>query len=111
LVLLVAAYVPSRNRTALDGVPRLIPREDEAVSAAAADILRREGIDMRLNVKSLKVEKRGEGIAINLGAQRCCQTSRRYEGSASPLFSPDQWKSSRSRSVRSFSRTGRRARR
>src|SRR5260370_13426005 len=41
---------------------RLIPNEDEDVSAAVKDILEREGIDIRLNAECIRFAKRGEEI-------------------------------------------------
>jgi pyruvate/2-oxoglutarate dehydrogenase complex dihydrolipoamide dehydrogenase (E3) component len=46
--------------------PRLIPREDEDVSTAVAGFLAREGIDVRLNAKCLRVSKTGEDIVMQL---------------------------------------------
>ena len=46
--------------------PRLIPREDEDVSAAVAAFLAREGIDVRLRAKCLGVSKRGDDIAMTV---------------------------------------------
>src|SRR6202453_2588784 len=43
---------------------RLISREDEDVSAAIADILTREGIDVRLAAKLLRIDKQGDDIAM-----------------------------------------------
>jgi pyruvate/2-oxoglutarate dehydrogenase complex dihydrolipoamide dehydrogenase (E3) component len=52
--------------TIIEMGPRLIQNEDEDVSAAAHDILAREGIDIRLNAKCISVTKRGDGIAMTL---------------------------------------------
>jgi pyruvate/2-oxoglutarate dehydrogenase complex dihydrolipoamide dehydrogenase (E3) component len=52
--------------TIIEMAPRLIPREDEDTSAAIADILKAEGIDVHLDVRGLKVAKRGTEIAVNL---------------------------------------------
>src|SRR5436190_20265713 len=49
--------------------PRLIAREDEDVSTAVAEILRGEGIDIRLSVHGLKVAKRGKEIAVSLDSE------------------------------------------
>jgi pyruvate/2-oxoglutarate dehydrogenase complex dihydrolipoamide dehydrogenase (E3) component len=46
--------------------PRLIPREDEDVSAAVAEFLAREGIDIRLNARCLGVSQHGDDIALKL---------------------------------------------
>jgi pyruvate/2-oxoglutarate dehydrogenase complex dihydrolipoamide dehydrogenase (E3) component len=52
--------------TVIELAPRLIPREDEDVSAAVADILKAEGIDIHLGVQGLHVAKRDEEVAVNL---------------------------------------------
>ncbi len=52
--------------TVMEMAPRLIPREDEDVSAAVADILKAEGIDLRLGVAGMRIARRGEDIAITL---------------------------------------------
>jgi pyruvate/2-oxoglutarate dehydrogenase complex dihydrolipoamide dehydrogenase (E3) component len=54
--------------TVIETASRLIPREDEDTSAAVADILRGEGIDVRLNAKGLEVDKRGKTIVFSLAA-------------------------------------------
>jgi pyruvate/2-oxoglutarate dehydrogenase complex dihydrolipoamide dehydrogenase (E3) component len=51
--------------TVIELAPRLIPREDEDVSAAVADILRAEGIDIRLGVQGLRVAKRGAEVVVS----------------------------------------------
>jgi len=45
--------------------PRLVGREDEDVSAGILDILKAEGIDVRLSARDLTVEKRGDDIVVN----------------------------------------------
>ncbi|MFL5259465.1 MAG: FAD-containing oxidoreductase [Hyphomicrobiales bacterium] len=50
--------------TVVEMAPRLVAREDEDVSEAIADILRREGITLRLNARCLAVSKRGKDIAV-----------------------------------------------
>ena len=55
--------------TVIEMAPRLIPREDEDTSSAVADILKAEGIDIRLGVRGLKVAKCGKEIAVNLEAE------------------------------------------
>jgi pyruvate/2-oxoglutarate dehydrogenase complex dihydrolipoamide dehydrogenase (E3) component len=54
--------------------PRLIGREDEDVSSAIQDILRAEGIELRLNAECLSVRKEADGISLGLdchdGAER-----------------------------------------
>jgi len=46
----------------------LIAREDEDVSRAVADILKEEGIDIRLGSKVVGMEKLGDKIAVNIEA-------------------------------------------
>src|SRR5262249_36441151 len=55
--------------TVIEMAPRLIPREDEDISAAVADILKAEGIDIRLRVHGMSVAKRGKEIAISLDSE------------------------------------------
>ena len=45
---------------------RLIPRDDEDISAAVREIVEAEGVDVRLNAECTAVEKRGSGIAVKL---------------------------------------------
>jgi pyruvate/2-oxoglutarate dehydrogenase complex dihydrolipoamide dehydrogenase (E3) component len=52
--------------TIIEMAPRLIPREDEDVSAAIADILEGEGIDLRLSVHGMSIAKRNNDIAVTL---------------------------------------------
>lgn len=52
--------------TVVEMAPRLVAREDEDVSEAIADILRREGIALRLNARCLAVSKRGKEIAVTV---------------------------------------------
>jgi pyruvate/2-oxoglutarate dehydrogenase complex dihydrolipoamide dehydrogenase (E3) component len=54
--------------TVIETASRLIPREDEDTSAAVADVLRCEGIDIRVNAKDLEVDKRGNTIVFKLAA-------------------------------------------
>ncbi len=48
--------------------PRLIAREDEDTSAAVADILKGEGIDVHVGVRELKLAKRGNETAASFGS-------------------------------------------
>ena len=50
--------------------PRVIPREDEDVSAAVAAFLTREGIGLRLNANCLRVSKRNDEIVMALDCQQ-----------------------------------------
>ncbi len=45
---------------------RLIPRDDEDISAAVREIVEAEGVDVCLNAECTAVEKRGSGIAVKL---------------------------------------------
>jgi pyruvate/2-oxoglutarate dehydrogenase complex dihydrolipoamide dehydrogenase (E3) component len=49
--------------------PRLIPSEDEDVSAAVADILEREGIHLRLSARCIHVSPRGDEIAVGVDCE------------------------------------------
>jgi pyruvate/2-oxoglutarate dehydrogenase complex dihydrolipoamide dehydrogenase (E3) component len=55
--------------TVIEAAPRLIAREDEDVSAAVADILKGEGIDIRLQVHGMRVARRGKDIAVSLDSE------------------------------------------
>jgi pyruvate/2-oxoglutarate dehydrogenase complex dihydrolipoamide dehydrogenase (E3) component len=48
----------------IEALPRLVAREDEDISAGIADILTREGIDIRVGAKALAVKKQGNGVAV-----------------------------------------------
>ncbi len=52
--------------TIIEMAPRLIPKEDEDVSAAIKEILEREGIHVRLNARCISLERRGENIAAGV---------------------------------------------
>jgi pyruvate/2-oxoglutarate dehydrogenase complex dihydrolipoamide dehydrogenase (E3) component len=52
--------------TVIEFGPRLIPREDEDVSQAVADFLKEEGIDVRVDTKTIGVEKHGNSIAAKI---------------------------------------------
>jgi pyruvate/2-oxoglutarate dehydrogenase complex dihydrolipoamide dehydrogenase (E3) component len=52
--------------TILEMGPRLIPREDEDVSAAVREILEAEGIDVRVNAKCIAFSRQGEEIAARV---------------------------------------------
>lgn len=55
------------NITVIERGPRVIGHEDEDVSAAVKDILADEGIDIRLNAKSLSFSKHGASVKIAIG--------------------------------------------
>lgn len=58
--------------------PRLVHREDEAVSEAIRHILEDEGINIRLNAECIGVAKHGERVAVNL---ECSDGDKRVVGS------------------------------
>jgi pyruvate/2-oxoglutarate dehydrogenase complex dihydrolipoamide dehydrogenase (E3) component len=55
--------------TVIEMARRLIAREDEDVSAAVADILRSEGIDVRLGAQCITVAKRDGKISVGLDCE------------------------------------------
>jgi pyruvate/2-oxoglutarate dehydrogenase complex dihydrolipoamide dehydrogenase (E3) component len=57
------------NVTVIEAAPRLIAREDEDVSAAVAEILKGEGIDLRLGVHGMRMARRGKDIVVNLDSE------------------------------------------
>lgn len=52
--------------TVVEVGPRLVPHEDEDVSAAIVDILTKEGITVRLNAKCLRVAKQGRDVVMTI---------------------------------------------
>jgi pyruvate/2-oxoglutarate dehydrogenase complex dihydrolipoamide dehydrogenase (E3) component len=50
--------------TVVEMKPRLVSHEDEDVSAAIADILRQEGIHLRLNARCIALKPHPEGLAV-----------------------------------------------
>jgi pyruvate/2-oxoglutarate dehydrogenase complex dihydrolipoamide dehydrogenase (E3) component len=46
--------------------PRLVGREDEDVSAAIHEILRAEGVELRLGAECLSVQKEADGLSVGL---------------------------------------------
>ena len=52
--------------TVLEALPRLVPREDEDMSTAIADILTSGGIDVRVGAKALAVKKTGDGVVVEI---------------------------------------------
>jgi pyruvate/2-oxoglutarate dehydrogenase complex dihydrolipoamide dehydrogenase (E3) component len=52
--------------TILEHSPRLVPHEDEDVSDAIREILKAEGIDIRLSTRCTHVNRSGEDIVLNL---------------------------------------------
>jgi pyruvate/2-oxoglutarate dehydrogenase complex dihydrolipoamide dehydrogenase (E3) component len=57
--------------TVIELAPRLIPREDEDVSTAVADILRSEDISLHMRVGNLRVSRRSGGVvAVNFTSRK-----------------------------------------
>jgi pyruvate/2-oxoglutarate dehydrogenase complex dihydrolipoamide dehydrogenase (E3) component len=52
--------------TVVEMAPRLVPREDEEVSAAIREILEAEGIEIRLESECIQFEPRGAEIAVGV---------------------------------------------
>ncbi len=52
--------------TIIERSPRLIARDDEDVSEAVREILEQEGVNIRLEAECIRVERRGEQVAVNL---------------------------------------------
>ena len=52
--------------TVVEMGPRLVGREDEDVSAAIEEILRAEGIELRLGAECLSVQKEADGLSVGL---------------------------------------------
>lgn len=52
--------------TLIEQKPHLVAREDEDISAAVAEILRREGIDICVNARVLQVRKHGNNTVVSL---------------------------------------------
>jgi pyruvate/2-oxoglutarate dehydrogenase complex dihydrolipoamide dehydrogenase (E3) component len=52
--------------TVVEMGPRLVGREDEDVSAAIQEILRAEGIELRLGAQCLSVQKDADGISVGV---------------------------------------------
>ena len=56
--------------TVVELAPRLIAREDTDVSMAVADVLRGEGVDVRVDAKQLRVAKAGSDIIADFVCER-----------------------------------------
>jgi pyruvate/2-oxoglutarate dehydrogenase complex dihydrolipoamide dehydrogenase (E3) component len=52
--------------TVIEMAPRLIPREDEDISAAITEILEREGIEIRTGARCISVKKQKAGVALGV---------------------------------------------
>jgi pyruvate/2-oxoglutarate dehydrogenase complex dihydrolipoamide dehydrogenase (E3) component len=55
--------------TIVERETRLVPHEDEDVSAAVKDILEKEGIHIRLRAECINFEPRGEDVAVGVNCQ------------------------------------------
>jgi pyruvate/2-oxoglutarate dehydrogenase complex dihydrolipoamide dehydrogenase (E3) component len=55
--------------TIVEKEPRLVPHEDEDVSAAVKDILEKEGIQIRLSAECINFKRRGEDVAVGVTCQ------------------------------------------
>ena len=55
--------------TVVEMAPRLVSREDPEVSLGLEAILAREGVNVRLNAKCLRVEKRGDGVTMHVSCE------------------------------------------
>ena len=55
--------------TVVEMAPRPIPREDEEVGDAIKQILEREGIQVRLDAECLRLERRGDEVAIQVSCE------------------------------------------
>ena len=66
------------DATVIELAPRLIAREDGDVSEAVTTILKREGIDVRVDAKCLSVARHGSDIAVEVG---CSDGSKTVIGS------------------------------
>lgn len=64
--------------TVIEMNDRLIARDDEDVSVSVKEILENEGIEIRLNAACMRVEKCGNGVAVNV---QCESGVPRVEGS------------------------------
>ena len=55
--------------TVVEMQDRLIPRDDEDVSAAVKEILENEGVEVRLKAECVAFEKRGNGVAMTVSCE------------------------------------------
>lgn len=54
--------------TIIERAPQLLAREDEDVAQVVLDILREDGIEVRLQTTANKVERMGEGVKLKVGS-------------------------------------------
>lgn len=64
--------------TIVERASRLIAREDEDVTQGVLEILRNDGVEVRLNAECMSVEKRGADVAVRLD---CAEGAREVVGS------------------------------
>ena len=64
--------------TIIEKGPRLIARDDEDVSAAVKEILEQEGVNIHLESKCIRAEKKGKGVVVKLD---CDGATREVTGS------------------------------
>jgi pyruvate/2-oxoglutarate dehydrogenase complex dihydrolipoamide dehydrogenase (E3) component len=55
--------------TVVEMGPRIVGREDEDVSIAIQDLLRAEGISLRLSAQCLSVQKEADGLSVGLSCE------------------------------------------
>jgi pyruvate/2-oxoglutarate dehydrogenase complex dihydrolipoamide dehydrogenase (E3) component len=55
--------------TVVEMLDRLIPRDDEDVSAEVKSILENEGVEVRLKAECVALEKRGDGVAMTVSCE------------------------------------------
>jgi len=63
--------------TVVEMGPRVVGREDEDVSIAIQDLLRAEGISLRLGARCLSVQKEADGLSVGLS---CAEDPPREQG-------------------------------
>src|SRR6202012_860017 len=54
--------------TVIEALPRILPVEDEEVSAAAQKAFEKRGIKFRIGAKVTRLAKKGDGVALELEA-------------------------------------------
>ncbi len=64
--------------TIVERGPRLVGREDEAVSSVIREVLEREGIEVRCGAECIRLERRGDGVGVGVS---CASGPPEVEGS------------------------------
>jgi len=64
--------------TLVEMTPALVHREDAGASAAMAELLKQEGVHLRLNSKCISFSKRPEGVCVHVD---CSENDREVHGS------------------------------